>query len=83
MANIQAPYSESYSSYVSYWRSGLINSSYVFKIPVFADMGEAVILPELSSNNNLNSLTILKYLSFIKYHILYSLYHTNSYYLKL
>ena len=61
MANIQAPYSESYSSYVSYWRSGLINSSYVFKIPVFADMGETVILPELSSNNNLNSLTISNY----------------------
>ena len=61
MANIQAPYSESYSSYVSYWRSGLINSSYVFKIPVFADMGAAVVLSELSSNNNLNTLSVSNY----------------------
>jgi len=61
MANIQAPYSESYRTYESYWSSGLSNSSFVFRIPVFADMQDATVLPSLSSNNNLNSLEVSNY----------------------
>ena len=58
MANIQAPYSESYKSYRSYWNSGLIDLSFTFKIPVFADMPAGTIVPTTSSNNNLKSLSV-------------------------
>lgn len=58
MANIQAPYKESYSSYSSYFRSNLLNNSYTFKIPVYTDMGIGSAIPTKSNNNNLNSLTI-------------------------
>lgn len=61
MANIQAPYSESYRTYDSYWSAGLSNLAFVFKIPVFSDMADPVVLPTLSSNNNLNSLNISNY----------------------
>ena len=61
MANIQAPYSESYTSYVSYKHSGLIDSSFTFKIPVYSDMPAATVISEKSSNNNLNSLSVSNY----------------------
>ena len=58
MANIQAPYTESYSTYVSYYRSNLIDTGFIFKIPVYTDMGASTLISTKSSNNNLNSLSI-------------------------
>ena len=58
MANIQAPYSESYRTYSSYWNSGLINNSFTFKIPVYNNMEPQTTIATKSNNNNLNSLTI-------------------------
>ena len=58
MANIQAPYTEAYSTYVSYYRSNLIETGFIFKIPVYTDMGASTIIATKSSNNNLNSLSI-------------------------
>ena len=58
MTNIQAPYSESYKSYRSYYDNGLINLAFTFKIPVFSDMGNDTPMPTLSSNNNLKSLSV-------------------------
>ena len=57
MANIQAPYSESYRIYKSYWESGIVDNSYTFKIPVFNDMGGNTSISTQSNNNNLSSLT--------------------------
>ena len=57
MANVRAPYSESYTTYRSYWYAGLTDLSFTFKIPVYKDMGGSVSIPTLSSNNNLASLT--------------------------
>ena len=57
MANIQAPYSESYRTYSSYWNSGLINNSFTFKIPVYNNMEPQTVIATKSNNNNLNSLT--------------------------
>ena len=58
MANIQAPYTEAYSTYVSYYRSNLIDTGFIFKIPVYTDMGGSTIIATKSSNNNLDSLSI-------------------------
>ena len=58
MANIQAPYTEAYSTYVSYYRSNLIETGFIFKIPVYNDMGASTLINTKSSNNNLNSLSI-------------------------
>ena len=58
MANIQAPYSESYRIYRSYWDNKLVDNSYTFKIPVFSDMPAGTVIPTQSSNNNLKSLSI-------------------------
>ena len=58
MANIQAPYSESYKSFRSYSENGLINTAFTFKIPVFSDMGSGSDVSTISSNNNLKSLSV-------------------------
>ena len=58
MTNIQAPYSESYKSYRSYWDNNLLNISFTFKIPVFSDMGAGTTVSTISNNNNLKSLSV-------------------------
>ena len=58
MANIMAPYTESMSAYRSYFKSGLVDNSYTFKIPVYTDMGKATVIPTKSNNNNLSSLEV-------------------------
>ena len=58
MANIQAPYSEAYSSYYSYFDAGLINSAFTFKIPVYDGMGSGTYIATKSNNNNLSSLNV-------------------------
>ena len=57
MANIQAPYKESYTTYCSYWNAGLMDLQYTFKIPVYSDMGAGTVIPTKSNNANLKSLT--------------------------
>lgn len=61
MANIQAPYSESYRTYRSYYDTSLVNLAFTFKIPVFNGMNDNTVMPTLSSNNNLNSLNVSNY----------------------
>ena len=58
MSNIQAPYTESYSTYKSYYNSNLINTAFTFKIPVYSDMGGSTVIATKSNNNNLSNLTI-------------------------
>ena len=58
MANIQAPYSEAYKSYRSYWNNQLTDLAFTFKIPVFSDMGNDTSVSTLSNNNNLKSLNV-------------------------
>ena len=57
MANIQAPYKESYTTYTSYWKAGLMDLQFTFKIPVYSDMGAGTVIPTQSNNANLKSLT--------------------------
>ena len=58
MANIQAPYSEGYTSYISYFRAGLVDSKFTFKIPVYDGMGAGTYIATKSNNNNLSSLSV-------------------------
>ena len=59
MANIQAPYTESYKTYSSYYSSGIVNLPFIFKIPVYTDMGgDSSEIPVKSNNDNLKSLDI-------------------------
>ena len=58
MANIQAPYSEGYTSYISYFRAGLVDSKFTFKIPVYDGMGQGTTIATKSNNNNLKSLSV-------------------------
>jgi beta-N-acetylglucosaminidase len=58
MANIQAPYKESYTTYTSYWKAGLMDLQFTFKIPVYSDMGAGTVIPTKSNNANLKSLTV-------------------------
>ena len=58
MANIQAPYKESYTTYSSYFNNNLLNNSYTFKIPVYSDMPSGTVIATKSNNNNLNALSI-------------------------
>ena len=57
MANIQAPYKECYTTYISYWKAGLTNLQFTFKIPVYSDMGGGTAIATKSNNANLGSLT--------------------------
>lgn len=59
MTNIQAPTSEAKSTYKSYYNSGIIDSSFVFYIPVYNNMPAYTSLPPTGNQNNyLKSLTI-------------------------
>lgn len=44
MQNVRAPYTESYSSYKAYYKTGFLDSNFMFSVPVFK--GE---MPELTS----------------------------------
>lgn len=57
--NIQAPMSEATSVYKSYYDSKVLNSSFVFYIPVYKNMPESTNLPKTGNPNNyLKSLKI-------------------------
>ena len=58
MANVQAPYSEGYATYRSYWEAHISDLSFTFKIPVYTDMGGGTVISTQSSNNNLKSLVV-------------------------
>ncbi len=56
---IQAPSSEAYTTYKSYFDSNLLDFNYVFYIPVYLDMPEQTKLPNLGNPNNyLKSMSI-------------------------
>ena len=57
MANVQAPYSEGYTTYKSYWNANITNLAFTFKIPVYTDMGGGTVINTQSSNANLGSLS--------------------------
>ena len=52
MQNIQAPYTESLKTYNGYNNIGLINSNFVFTIPVFDNMPDKTSLPNSGNPNN-------------------------------
>ena len=59
MQNIEAPVGESYKVYNGYNKAGLLNSNFVFVIPVYNDMPENTKLDDArNSNNYLRDLTI-------------------------
>ena len=60
MTNVLAPASEAISSYKSYYNSGLIDSSFVFYIPVYENMPDSTSLPDKQGwpNNYLSNITI-------------------------
>ena len=58
MQNVAAPYTESYNTYVSYYKTNLIDIGFIFKIPVYSDMGEIAQIATKSNNNNLTKLSI-------------------------
>lgn len=58
MANIQAPYNESYSTFKSYNEAGLVDTAFTFKIPVYSDMPKATVISTKSNNNNLSKLSV-------------------------
>ena len=60
MQNIQAPSSEAFRTYKSYFSNNMLGLSYTFFIPVYNDMPEVTKLPTKSGwpNNYLSSLTI-------------------------
>lgn len=59
MQNIQAPYHEASKTYSGYKNAGLINSSFVFTIPVFKNMPTETKLPDKGNPNNyLSSLAV-------------------------
>lgn len=59
MTNIMAPSSEARSTYMAYHNSGIIDTSFVFYIPVFNNMPEKTVLPTTGNPNNyLSSLKV-------------------------
>ena len=59
MQNVKAPYTESYSTYTSYFNAGLMESPFVFKIPVYSNMPEATTLSTTENGTNtLSSLSV-------------------------
>ena len=58
MANIQAPYTESYETFKSYINASLVDTGFTFKIPVYSDMPKATVISTKSSNNNLSKLSV-------------------------
>lgn len=64
MSNIQAPATESYIEYEAYVEKGLVDSSFVFEIPVYLDMPDAAVEKPADSgspNNWLDSLSVKGY----------------------
>lgn len=61
MQNIQAPYSQSYKTYSGYSKINMLNSAFVFYIPVFNNMPKETKFPSTGNPNNyLASLVINK-----------------------
>ena len=60
MTNIMAPSSEARTTYKSYYTTGILDSTFVFYIPVFQNMPETTTLPTKTGwpNNYLKSLSI-------------------------
>ncbi len=59
MTNIQAPAIEGGSTYNSYYNYGVIDSPFVFEIPVYKNMPSYTSLPNSgNTNNNLSSLEV-------------------------
>ena len=60
MTNIMAPSSEAYITYKSYFKAGLIDSGYIFYIPVYNNMPSKTSLPTQGGwpNNYLKNLVI-------------------------
>lgn len=59
MQNIEAPLSESYKTYNGYSNTGMLDSNFVFVIPVYNNMPESTKLDDSrNSNNYLRDLTI-------------------------
>lgn len=59
MTNIQAPAIEGNSTYNSYKNANVLNSSFIFEIPVYNNMPTYTSLPNSgNTNNNLKSLSI-------------------------
>ena len=60
MTNIMAPSSEATTTYKSYSNSGLLNTGFIFYIPVYEDMPASTSLPQNGGwpNNYLSSLSI-------------------------
>lgn len=59
MQNVKAVYSEAYSTYTGYYNSGLLESNYVFKIPVYENMpGVTTLSATENSDNTLKSLSV-------------------------
>lgn len=60
MTNIMAPSSEATTTYRSYSNSGLLNTGFIFYIPVYENMPSSTILPTTGGwpNNYLSSISI-------------------------
>lgn len=59
MQNIRAPYTESYSTYTTYYQKSLINMPFIFDIPIYSGMPIITTLgPEGNDDNTLSSLSI-------------------------
>ena len=59
MQNVKAPYTESYSTYKSYYNAGLLDSGFTFKIPVYINMPDATTLSTAeNATNTLSSLSV-------------------------
>lgn len=59
MQNVKAVYSEAYSTYMGYYNAGVLDSNYIFKIPVYNNMPEATTLSTTeNSDNTLKSLSV-------------------------
>lgn len=59
MANVRVLPSESYTMYKSYYSSGILNSAFTFKIPVYNNMPDATTLSTSgNADNTLKSLSV-------------------------
>ncbi len=59
MQNVKAPYSEAYSTYTGYYKAGVLDLDYVFKIPIYNNMPDATTLSTSeNSDNTLKSLSV-------------------------
>lgn len=57
--NVTAPTSESVTTYEAYKEQNLLNSAFVFDIPIYLNMPDVVSLPDIASTDNLlNKITI-------------------------